>query len=177
MRSWGTQRTLRGSDGSWQFLRGPRSTQEVFRGPKSVLRGSRGVLTGPVGLMGTERYWGIKGFARSPRVPEGSKGFRDVLKGHMGLWWTFNEISSPLKPSNISRILRALQDPSNPTGFLRTPWTSGPPRNIRTPQDHVRTTSGPLQELWIPPQYSWDPSESFRTHQNPLGFFEPLAPC
>ena len=166
MGSWGTQRTLRGSDGSWQFLRGPRSTQEVFRGPKSVLRGSRGVLTGPVGLMGTERYWGIKGFARSPRFPEGSKGFREVLKGHMGLWWTFNEISSPLKHSNISRILRALQDPSNPTGFLRTPWTSGPPSNIRTPQDHVRTMSGPRQDRFRNSEY---PLSTHWTPQNPSG--------
>ena len=137
MGSWGTLRTLRGADGSWQFLRGPRSTEEVFRGFESVLRGSRGVLTGPVGLMGTECYWGMKGFARSPRVPEGSKGFRDVLNVHMGLWWTFNEISSPLKPSNISRILKTLQDPSNPTGFLRTPCkTFNPSVAFRTHQPH-----------------------------------------
>ena len=45
-----------GTDGSWQFLRGPRSTEEVFRGPESVLKGSRGVLTGPNGSCGADGY-------------------------------------------------------------------------------------------------------------------------
>ena len=89
--------------------------------------------------------------------------------------WTINEISSPLKP------LWHLKNPQDPAGHLQSnripqdsldPWT---PRNIRTPQDHIRTPSGPLQELWISPQLCWDPSEPFRTHQNPLGSFEPLG--
>ena len=172
MRSWEAQRTLRGSDGSWKILRGLRSTEAVFSGPEAVLRGSRRVLMGPVGLMGTERYWGIKGFARFLRDQKGSERSWRVLQGYDG---PLMKYLHPSNPYDFSRTLRALQHPSNPTGFLRTCWTPGPPRNIRTPQNNVRTPSGPLQELWIPPQNSWDPSELFRTHQNPLGSFEPLG--
>ena len=144
-RSWG------GPDGSWWVLWG-----WWVRNATEGLKVSQGVM------------W-------RPRVPEGSKGFWEVLKGPTGLWWTFDEISSPLKP------LWLLKNPQSPAGPLQSnripqdlldPWT---PRNIRTPQNNVRTPSGPLQELWIPPQNSWDPSELFRTHQNPLGSFEPLG--
>ena len=144
MRSWEAQRTLRGSDGSWKILRGLRSTEAVFSGPEAVLRGSRRVLMGPVGLMGTERYWGIKGFARGHVETQGSWGIKRVLRGPEGsyrvmmdLWWNIFTPQTPMTSQEPS-------EPSNPTGFLRTCWTPGPPRNIRTPQNHLRTASGPL---------------------------------
>ena len=126
---------------------GPKSAEGVFRAPAVVLRWSWGVQWAHIGLMSTECYWGIEGLEgvmMSPRGLEGSKGFQEVLKGIWGHDGPLRKYLHPSNPYDFSWTLRTRQDPSNPTGFLRTPWTPGPPRNIRTPQNHLRTASGPL---------------------------------
>ena len=164
-----------GLKGPWGVL----MSHKRFWGVPGLLRRYSKVLKQSWG--GPEGSWGVlwgrwvrkcndglkvsQGVLRSPRVPEGSKRFREVLKGPMGLCWTIGPLMKYLHPSNpydISRTLRTLQDTSNPTGFLRTPWTPGPP-GILGP---LRTISGPLQDRFRNSEY---PLSYAGTPQNPSG--------
>ena len=150
-----------GSDGSWIVIWGPWSSEGVFRGLEAVLRWS----------------WGVLIFLWGPRVqevlmnPVGLEGSWGALRFHDKSWgfegWRYFIKSSPWPQ-------RTLQDLSEPFWSFRTL------RTPRTPQDllrilqslgNLRTASRPLSTA----QYSWNPSESFRNHQNTSGRFEPLG--
>ena len=178
MRFRGAQRTLRGSDGSWRILRGPRSTEGVFRVTEAVLtwswHGPDMVLRGP----------NIPGGSRGPRSPKESCWIGGVLHGPEDSWdvWGFqgfrgedislNVHHNPIWPFRTSRNPF---DPSGTLGLLMTPCknfnpsvafrTHQPHRTLRTPLDPLRTDSGPLNTSWVllgPLRNCQDPSEPLR---------------
>ena len=153
---------------------GPKSAEGVFRAPAVVLRWSWGVQWAHIGLMSTECYWGIEGLEgvmMSPRGLEGSKGFQEVLKGIWGHDRPLRKYLHPSNPYDFSWTLSTSQDTSDPTGFLRTPWTLdplgilGPLRTTsEPPQDRFRTSNCSL----ITPETPQNTSRPVRTPQGSL---------
>ena len=118
-----------------------------------------------------EGYWGIEGFVRGHGESWGIKGVLRGPEGSYGVIMGLSEnIFTPQTPMTYHEPLGPFQSNRIHQGSLDL-WGLDP-TGIWGP---LRTNSWLQQDLWISPQYSWDPSELFRTHQNPLGSFEPLG--
>ena len=177
---------MRGSkrpEGSWRVQRSPRSTEGIFRGPEAVMSwswgviiflGFQGVLRNPVGLEGLINYgvWWVNIFSERPIMTK--------LWGLMVQYIFWKAHHDPIGP------FRSSQNPFDPWWLLMVPYkpfnpsvtlhTHQPHLTLMTPKDPsgtIRTTSWLLQVLWISPQFSWEPLEPFRTHQDLSG---PLSP-